>query len=111
MDEQGRVEPYRRPLPSGAGTEHEPDVPRPVAAIVVTGYRPGAHWQPARRSSGEGLLTLMAHVIGGQERPAQTMRALKGVIESGPVILETPRDEADTAAAALLAELEGARSS
>ena len=111
VDEQGRVEPYRRPLPSGAGTDHEPDVPRPVAAIVVTGYRPGAHWQPARRSSGEGLLTLMAHVIGGQERPAQTMHALKAVIDTGPVILETPRDEADTAAAALLAELEGARSS
>jgi hypothetical protein len=38
------------------------------------------------------------------------MAALKAVIESGPVILETRRGEADAAAAALLAELEGARS-
>jgi hypothetical protein len=53
----------------------------------------------------------MGHVIGGQERPEQTMGALKAVIDGGPVILETPRDDADAAAAALLAELEGARSS
>src|SRR5205809_370486 len=83
---RARLEPYRRRLRSGAGKDNELDVPRPVAAIVVTGYRPGDPWQPARRSSGEGLLTLMAHVIGGQERPAQTMRALKAVIDSGPVI-------------------------
>jgi hypothetical protein len=111
IDAQGRVEPYRRPLPSGAETDQAVDEPRTVAAIVLTGYRPGAQWQPARRSSGEGLLTLMSHVIGGQERPEQTMRALKALIDAGPVILETPRDEADAAAAAVLAELEGARSS
>jgi hypothetical protein len=111
LDAQGRIEPYRRALPSGAGSVEEPDEPRRIAAIVVTGYRPGARWQPAQRSSGEGLLTLMGHVIGGQERPEQTMGALKAVIDGGPVILETPRDDADAAAAALLAELEGARSS
>jgi hypothetical protein len=111
LDAQGRVSPYRRPLPSGAASAEASSEPLPVSAIVVTGYRPGAQWQPARRSSGEGLLTLMSHVIGGQERPAQTMSALKAVIDSGPVILESPRDEAGAAAVALLAELEGARSS
>ena len=111
LDSHGRVVPYRRPLPSGAGTQDGAMNPLPVGAVIATGYRPGAHWQPTRRSSGEGLLTLMSHVIGAQERPGQTMKALKAVIESGAVILESPRGEADAAATALLAELEGARSS
>ncbi len=110
LDPQGRVSPYRRPLPSGAGAEDDATEPLPVGAVIVTGYRPGSHWQPTRRSSGEGLLALMSHVIGGQERPEQTMRALRAVIDAGPVIFESPRAEADVAATALLAELEGARS-
>jgi hypothetical protein len=111
LDPQGRVLPYRRPLPSGAGAQEGATEPVPVGAVIMTGYRPGAHWQPTRRSSGEGLLTLMSHVVGAQERPGQTMQALKAVIDAGPVILECPRGEADAAATALLAELDGARSS
>lgn len=110
LDERGHVAPYRRPLPSGAGANDGATEALPVGAIVATGYRPGAQWQPARRSSGEGLLTLMSHVIGAQERPAQTMQALKAVIDAGPLFLASPRGDADAAAAALLAEIEGARS-
>ena len=110
LDHHGRVVPYRRPLPSSASAPDGAIEPLPVGAIIATGYRPGSPWQPSRRSSGEGLLTLMSHVVGAQERPAQTMQALKAVIEAGPLFLASPRGEADAAATALLAEIEGARS-
>jgi hypothetical protein len=111
VDARGTVSRYARPLPSGAGADAEVDDPLPVGAIVLTGYRPGAVWQPERRSSGQTLLGLMAHAIGGQERPEQTMQALKAIVEAGPVVFESPRDEAQATADLLVAELQGARSS
>jgi len=51
------------------------------------------------------------HVLHRRALADVVADVVEAVIDSAPVILETPRDEADTAAAALLAELEGARSS
>jgi hypothetical protein len=111
VDARGMVSRYARALPSGAGADGEPEQPVPVGAIVITGYRPGAQWRPERLSSGQTLLGLMSHVIGGQERPEQTMQALKAMIAAGPVVFASPRDEAEATAELLVAELQGARSS
>jgi hypothetical protein len=110
LDSAGRVHAYPRPLPGADGAGDPLDGPLPVAAVIATSYQPGAEWAPVRRSRGEGLLTLMSHVIGAQQRPERTMEAMKAALESDPEIFETPRGEAQAAASALLDEIRGTRS-
>jgi hypothetical protein len=93
LDRDGRVHPYARPL-NGTPVS-SPVAPLPVAAIVVTSYWPDARWDPVRRSDAEGLLALMSHAIGGQERPELTLRAIKNAVAGHPLVLETARGEAD----------------
>jgi hypothetical protein len=105
LDEDGRVHPYARPLNGAAPVV--PPGPLTVGAVVVTSYWPDAKWEPIRRSHGEGLLALMSHAVGGQERPDLTLRAIRNAIAGQPPVLETPRGEADDAAGHLVAALRG----
>jgi hypothetical protein len=103
LDQDGRVHPYARPL-NGRPVD-VPVEPLPVGAVFVTSYWPDARWEPVRRSAGEGLLAVMAHVVGGQERPDLTLTAIKNALASASLIVESRRGEADDVVRPLLDEL------
>ena len=103
FDREGRVHPYARAL-DGTVAEVATE-PLSVGAVLVTSYWPGAAWQPVRQTSGAGLLALMSHSVGGQERPDLALGAMKAAMATEPVVLETRRGEADEATEQLLSEL------
>jgi hypothetical protein len=116
VDEHGLVHPYPKAL-SVRGedlmqTHHQVsslgwipgEDPLPIGLIAVTRYHRGALWRPRRLSPGEGALALFANTIPAQERPAESMRALKRAAQTA-VVIESDRDEATSVVAALLAEL------
>ena len=39
-----------------------------MSAVVLTGYRRGAVWQPRRLSAGEGMVALLANAVPGGVR-------------------------------------------
>jgi hypothetical protein len=118
LDEQGRVHPYARPasllVRDQPHTNHRGGVSAatadaealPVGAVVATGYRPGAEWRPKLLSRGEGVLALLSHTVPAQHRSEQSMRVISRMFDADPLVITSDRDEADAAAASLLAELE-----
>lgn len=73
----------------------------PVGMVVSTSHTPGASWNPARVSPGEGLLALLRNTVRAQEAPARVMRLLARVAETA-AIFEGTRGEAEETAALLL---------
>lgn len=116
LDRDGRVHPYARRLSirsEDGGTQelhasqlggNEIQDSVELAAVVVTRYRPGATWRPTRRSSGAGLVALLANTVPAQERPQECMSVLSRAV-AGAVVLEGDRGEAGPVAAALLETL------
>ena len=114
LDADGLVHPYARPLSirdgGRAATDHRVESlggsagaePLPVGLVAVTQYRPGSEWQPRPLSPGEAVLALLANTIPAQERPAQSLAAIRRAVE-GSIALEGERDEAAAVAADLLA--------
>jgi hypothetical protein len=73
-----------------AGTE-----PLPLGLIVVSQYRADATWEPQTLTSGEAVLALLANTVPAQERPEETMRALRAAVDdSGALALQGERGEA-----------------
>ena len=117
FDAMGLVHPYPRRLSirsrDGSATRelHVSEVgglageeSAPVATVVLTRYRAGATWQPERRSSGRGLVALLANTVPAQDRPRESLSALSKAL-AGATILEGDRGEAGPVAEALLEEL------
>jgi hypothetical protein len=117
LDDSARVHPYAKPV-SVRGEDHKqvdhalsslgwtPGAePLPVAAIVVTSYRPDGEWRPRRLSAGEAAMKLLANAVPARKRPAEVMRATSRAAANA-LALESERGEADEVAPLLLAELE-----
>jgi hypothetical protein len=117
LDAEGRVHPYPRRLSirsdDGAPTQERPvaqlggvaaQASAGLAAVAITRYRPGMHWQPRRLTAGAGVLALLANTVPAQERPRESLRALSRAV-AGATVLEGDRGEAAPTAAALLTEL------
>jgi hypothetical protein len=107
LDEQGLVHPFPKPLSirlsDGVGTrtavEHlggaAGTTPLPLGLIVISQYRRDATWQPRSLSHGEAVIQLLANTIPAQERPEETMNALRRAVDgSGAVALQGERGEA-----------------
>jgi hypothetical protein len=107
LDEQGLVHPYPKPLSirlgAGVGTLHPVEsiggtagsTPLPVGLIVVSQYVKDAGWDPRRLTSGEAVLALLANTVPAQERPQETMQALRAAIDdAGAIALEGERGDA-----------------
>jgi len=121
LDGDGRVHPYPKPLSiriNGLSqTDH--DVAAlggssgtnavPVAWIILSQYRQGASWRPYRLSPGDALLTLLSNTAPAQDRPEQSLTALKSAVD-GAIALEGERGEAAEVVEHLL-ELAGGRES
>ena len=118
LDDAGLVHPYPRPLAirsddGGPGRERRAgpvgrvaasDEHATTTAVVITRYRAGARWRPARLTSGQCMLALLANTVPAQTRPEESLRALGRAI-SGATTLESDRGEAGPVAVALLDEL------
>lgn len=120
LDGSGVVHPYPRALwvraagardgrPLAAAADRFPVAagPLPVGLIAVTSYRPGARWEPARRSRGEGALALLANTVPARERSAESLRAVRAAAARAQVV-EGERGEAGEAAPLLLAAVRDA---
>jgi hypothetical protein len=77
--------------------------PLPLGLVVRTWFEPGATWQPRRLASGESMLALMPHAGRANSAPAAVMAALARAIATAGGV-ESPRGEADLAAAGILAQ-------
>src|ERR1700694_728848 len=109
LDASGRVHPFARPLSmrtdqsqsqgrmritagelgAEAGSE-----PLPVALVVLTQYKPGAHWRPRVLSSGKGILGLLANAIAARTQPERALATLERMIRRAQV-LESARGAAN----------------
>jgi hypothetical protein len=118
LDPHGRVHPYPRRLSiRGAGGQPPrrctPEAlggrtgsqPLPVGLVVVTSYRPGAHWRPRGLPTGHAALALLGNTVPAQRKPAAVLDALQQVV-SHATTLKGVRGEAGPVAAALLKRLE-----
>lgn len=116
-DERGLVWPYARPLAlrntAGISSPHPVETlggvagedPVPVGVVVVTNYRRDADWKLLRRSTGRGVLALLANTVAAQTRPEQAMRVLTRAID-GATVIESDRGEAGEVVESIFAELE-----
>jgi hypothetical protein len=116
LDQGGMVHPYAKPLSirtdAGLGTNHDVETlggtvgaePMPLGLIVLSQYMPGATWSPQPVTSGEAVLALLANTVPAQERPEETMHALRAAVDgSGAVALAGQRGEAAEIAEQILA--------
>lgn len=118
LDAEGRVHPYAKPLSVRNGGLSQRDQPVedfggqagtgavPVGLVVLASYRPGAAWAPEVMSPGEAALAVLANTLPAQDRPAESMTAIRRLLDNA-VVLEGERGEAAQVAPDLLARLDG----
>jgi hypothetical protein len=105
LDADGLVHPYAKPLSIrtvGRDSIDHPvqtlggtagDEPLPIGLVVAAVYSPDGQWDPRRLSAAEGILALLANTIPAQDRPEQSLQALRRAVD-GAVVLEGERGEA-----------------
>lgn len=107
LTSDGEVEPYDRPLrlrnssarsspPSGV-----PSGPAKVAGVLFTEFHPSSEWLPSQVTPAIGAAKLLSHAVAARLRPAQALHVVQQIAQNA-VIWESPRPEADEAAAAIL---------
>ena len=78
----------------------------PLGLIVVSQYRRDATWQPRTLSPGEAVIHLVANTIPAQNRPEETMNAVRQAVDgSGAVALQGERGDAAVIVEQLLASV------
>jgi hypothetical protein len=75
-----------------------------VGLLVLTEYRASALWDPIELSVADGVVAVLGHAEPVQDRPAETVSAIKLALEQARV-LKSRRGDASETAAALLAML------
>ena len=76
------------------------DRPIPVGLIASITFRPGARWDPQQRTEADGMLKLLRCAYGMDE-PSFAMEAARRAAAEA-LVIESDRDDASEAAAALL---------
>ncbi len=122
LDRDGMVHPYPRRLSIRGGdgsataelhVQELGGVAGELCAVVdtvaITRYRPGADWQPATISPGEGTLAMLANTVPAQKRPQECLQAVARALRDTRV-LAGDRGEAREAACALFSQLAAASS-
>lgn len=102
LDRDGRVHPYitsdREPGFQGQGIE--------VGAVVLTNYVPGADWRPRSLTLGQCTIELLTYTVPAQDRPEESMRAIRAALNGDPVMLSGDRGEAADTAPVLLEQID-----
>lgn len=119
LDASGRVHPYPKPLSVRREGGHRPQRlsveslggiagtrPLPVGLILISRYRPGAHWRPHRLSPGQAVLALLADTVPARRRPAAAFRTLRQVVSHAPAF-KGVRGEAEDLVRSLVVHAEG----
>ncbi len=117
LDDEGLVHPYARKLSVREVPGERPrrydaaalgaqvgQAPLPVGAVVLSEFRPGAEWSPARLSPGEAVLALLANTVPARERPQAAFSVLSRVASRAPAF-KGVRSEADAIVDELLSYL------
>jgi hypothetical protein len=118
LDADGLVHPYPKPLSirvfSNVGTHYDVEAlggvagtePLRLGLVVFAQYMPGASWEPQLLSSGETVLALLSNTVPAQDRPDETMGALRAAVDgAGAVALTGQRGEAREVAEQILASV------
>jgi hypothetical protein len=113
VDRDGLIHPFAKPLSVRSQSSQEL-VPVPEAQtateplrsrlIVVTGYRPGARWEPSIGTAGEGAQALLDNTVSARTRPGDALAAVSALAR-GSRVLAGARGEASEVAASVLAGL------
>ncbi len=120
LDREGRVHPFAKPLTIRTGgcdvsarrcraEELGGSVglaALTVALVAFAEHRPGASWQPAPLTHGQGVLEMLAHTVPARLRPEAALEALDRALARA-LALKGARGEADVTARLLLETLEG----
>jgi hypothetical protein len=111
LDEEGRLLPFEGPhvRESHADVSQHELSALPAASIglvVKTTYRPGTTWEPARQSTGEAMLALLAEAVAVHGRGPETMKALRNAV-CDAALLNGDRGEASEAAEVIIGALTG----
>lgn len=69
--------------------------PLPVGCVVVTHYRDGASWEPARLSHGEAVLALLENTVVARTRTRETLSVLQASTASAEALGGVRGDAAD----------------
>ncbi len=105
VDKQGMVYPYARPLQVRDSSLRQTPTPvedfggiagqepMPVGLVIVSRYKPEAHWRPRQISPGVGLLKILDNTVSARRAPAVAMSTLKQVV-SNALIVRGVRGEA-----------------
>jgi hypothetical protein len=106
LDKRGMVYPYAQPLQvreSGSHRQTQRPVeefggvagnkPLPVGLVIVSRYKPEAHWRPRQLTPGVGLLKILDNTVSARRAPAVALSTLKQVV-SNAVIVRGVRGEA-----------------
>lgn len=114
LDMFGRVHPYPRPLAirreglfkqEACSAEEIGGVTGttslPVGLVIVTRFKPGVSWRPARLSPGPAALELLANAISARRKPGVVLPTLKKVV-SKATCLKGLRGEAEETARLIL---------
>jgi hypothetical protein len=116
LDGQGRVHPYPQPLAmrkTASSKQKKLSVeeiggiagskPLPVGLVVITHYKPGARWRPAKLSAGQAALELLANTVPARREPEVVIPILrKAVVEA--TALQGARGDAKETARLILQE-------
>ena len=110
LDMQGRVHPYPKPLAirkEGSSKQKNYSAkeiggvtgtrPLPVGLVVVSPYRPGASWRPARLSAGPAALELLANTIPARRKPDEVISTLRRAISNATCFKGVRGEARDTA--------------
>jgi len=115
LDSEGFLHPFPTPLAMrtpGAGIAQNPvsaidlgarnghDRAR-IALVVLTQYRPDAHWQPVQLTPATAILKLFEHAYQGRDRPELTLQTLHAALADA-VTLSSDRGDAAATATAIL---------
>jgi hypothetical protein len=113
LDDHGSVHPYARPLrlrPSGSAEQRvradtwgarTSSGACPAGLVLFAAYLPDGQLNLQPVSASTALLRLLNHCPGAQARPAETLAALKALVETAPA-WATDRGETDSLVAAIL---------
>jgi hypothetical protein len=116
LDGDGLVHPFPKPLSirteGVSQVDHDistfggviGDDALPIGLIALAQFVPGRRWEPARLSAGQAVLSMLSNTVPAQERPEQSLAAIKRAVD-GAVVLQGERGEAAEVARELLAML------
>jgi hypothetical protein len=120
LDANGFVHPYAKRLSIRQRTWNDPHVgdqhvsvlggvagekPIKIGLIISTRYRPDAEWVPQEGSSAQGVMALLENTVVAQERPEESMTALRRAVD-GAVVLHGDRGDAKLMVGRVLRYLE-----